>query len=110
MPRRDGTGPMGLGTMTGRGLGVCSGINAVRYGGGYGAGSGLGLGLGSGLGLGLGLGLGSGLGCRRGFGRGFNRNINLDQAPVKTQKEMLLEQKELMQNRIDAISKQLEDL
>ncbi|MHB8962785.1 MAG: DUF5320 domain-containing protein, partial [Saccharofermentanales bacterium] len=88
MPRRDGTGPMGLGSMTGRGLGVCSGINAVRNGGGYGAG------------------LGLGLGCRPGFGRGFNRNINLDQAPVKTQKEMLLEQKELMQSRIDAISKQ----
>lgn len=28
MPRRDGTGPVGRGSMRGKGLGVCSGINA----------------------------------------------------------------------------------
>ena len=50
MPRRDGTGPMGAGSMTGRGLGSCTGANAVKYG------------------AGLGLGLGLGLACRRGFG------------------------------------------
>ena len=55
MPRRDGTGPMGRGSMTGRGLGVCTGVNA----------SGFGRGMGMGLGLGLGLGF---RGCRRGFG------------------------------------------
>ncbi|MFO7636320.1 MAG: DUF5320 domain-containing protein [Clostridia bacterium] len=42
MPRRDGTGPMGCGPMTGRGLGVCTGVNAYRYGsnrrGGFGRG------------------------------------------------------------------------
>ena len=32
MPRRDGTGPMGAGSMTGRVLGVCTGSNAVKYG------------------------------------------------------------------------------
>ena len=30
MPRRDGTGPMGAGSMTGKGLGVCIGANAER--------------------------------------------------------------------------------
>lgn len=30
MTRRDGTGPMGAGSMTRRGLGLCSGANAVR--------------------------------------------------------------------------------
>ena len=49
MPRRDGTGPMGAGSMTGRGLGLCTGANAVKYG------------------AGIGMGLGRGLACRRGF-------------------------------------------
>ncbi|OFI06320.1 hypothetical protein CLOACE_10930 [Clostridium acetireducens DSM 10703] len=31
MPRRNGTGPMGAGSMTGRGLGLCTGANAVKY-------------------------------------------------------------------------------
>ena len=43
MPRRDGTGPMGAGSMTGRGLGFCTGANAVKYGAGPGMGLGLGL-------------------------------------------------------------------
>ncbi|MGI6468051.1 MAG: DUF5320 domain-containing protein [Syntrophomonadaceae bacterium] len=47
MPRRDGTGPMGMGAMTGRRRGACSGINAPakpsRYGRGFGRGLGRGL-------------------------------------------------------------------
>ena len=88
MPRRDGTGPMGAGSMTGRGLGSCTGANAVKYG------------------AGLGLGLGLGLACRRGFGRGFAVNQNSS----KTQKELLQEQKDLRKNRLDVIDKQLENL
>ena len=88
MPRRDGTGPMGAGSMTGRGLGSCTGANAVKYG------------------AGLGLGLGLGLACRRGFGRGFAVNQNSS----KTQKELLQEQKDLLKNRLDVIDKQLENL
>lgn len=38
MPRRDGTGPIGAGSMTGRGLGFCIGTNAVKYGAGFGMG------------------------------------------------------------------------
>ncbi|PHJ36910.1 hypothetical protein P378_19550 [Desulforamulus profundi] len=90
MPRRDGTGPMGLGSMTGRGLGFCTGANAVKYG--------------------AGLGLGLGLGCRRGLGRGFGRNFAVDQTSSKTQKELLQEQKDLLQSRLEVIDKQLENL
>ncbi|WP_311836381.1 DUF5320 domain-containing protein [Clostridium tyrobutyricum] len=50
MPRRDGTGPIDAGSMTGRGLGLSTGANAVRYGAGL------------------------GLACRRGFGSGFAIN------------------------------------
>lgn len=88
MPRRDGTGPMGAGSMTGRGLGSCTGANAVKYG------------------AGLGLGLGLGLACRRGFGRG----VALNQNPSKTQKELLQEQRDVLKSRLDVIDKQLENL
>ena len=92
MPRRDGTGPMGAGSMTGRGLGLCTGTNAVKYG------------------AGLGMGLGLGLACRRGFGRGFGRGFAFNQTSSKTQKELLNEQKTMLQDRIEAIDKQLENL
>ncbi len=90
MPGRDGTGPVGAGPMTGRGLGPCSGAT-VPYG--------------AGLGQRFGRGAGCGRGLRYGFGRGFFS------VPVseETQKEQLLEQKELLQRRLDAIDKQLEN-
>jgi predicted Fe-Mo cluster-binding NifX family protein len=49
MPRQDGTGPTGKGSMTGRGAGLCTGA-------GTGAGRGFGRGLGRGPGLGSGFG------------------------------------------------------
>ena len=88
MPRRDGTGPMGAGSMTERGLGFCTGANAVKYG------------------AGLGMGLGFGLACRRGFGRGSAIN----QTSSKTQKERLNEQKTMLQNRLKVIDEQLKSL
>jgi len=96
MPRRDGTGPMGVGSMTGRGLGLCTGANAVKYG------------------AGIGMGLGLGLACRRGFGRsfgrGFGRGFAINQTSSKTQKELLNEQKTMLQDRLEVIDKQLENL
>lgn len=50
MPGMNGTGPMGQGPMTGRGMGVCQGY-------------------------GLGKGIGQGLGCRRGIDRGMGRGV-----------------------------------
>ena len=49
MPRRDGTGPNGMGSRTGRGLGICTGVNAPGFGQGYGAGYGRGGGFGFGF-------------------------------------------------------------
>ena len=90
MPRRDGTGPMGGGSMTGRGLGLWCGASAVKYG--------------------AGLGMGLGLACRRGFGRGFGRGFAMNQTSSKTQKELLNEQKTMLQDRLEVIDKQLESL
>ena len=59
MPGLDRTGPMGQGSRTGRGLGVCSGGTANA---GRGLGLGLRRGFGAGRGLGRGLGRGRGLG------------------------------------------------
>lgn len=92
MPGRDGTGPMGAGSMIGRGLGFCTGANEVRYG------------------TGLGFGLGLGLVCRRGFGRWFGRGFAIDEATSKTQKKLLQNQKAILEKRLEAIDKQLENL
>lgn len=95
MPRRDGTGPQGAGAKTGRGLGPCSGSNAVKRG--------------AGLGMGL-LGLGLGLACRRGFKRGFGRGFALNQDSSKSEKELLQGQRDILKEKLDVIDKRLEDL
>lgn len=92
MPRVDGTGPRGAGAMTGRGLGLCSGKNMMKYG------------------AGLGLGLGLGFACKKRFGRGVGRGFDLQNTPSKSQKELLEEQKELLQSRLDVIDEHLESL
>ena len=86
MPRRDGTGPMGAGSTTGRGLGVCAGMNTGKYGAG----------------------MGPGLGCRRGSGGGFGRSFAANQA-VSMPKEHLQAQKDVLQRRLEEIDKQLEN-
>lgn len=52
MPKGDGTGPMGMGPMTGRGIGHCAGYAAPGY-----------------------------AGCGRGRGRGFRRTYELTGLP-----------------------------
>ena len=46
MPRGDGTGPMGMGPMTGRGMGYCTGYAAPGAAVGFGRGAGIGRGRG----------------------------------------------------------------
>ncbi len=56
------------------------------------------------------MGLGLGLACRRGFGRGFGRGFAFNHTSSKTQKELLNEQKTILQDRLEVIDKQLENL
>ncbi len=116
MPGRDGTGPMGRGSMTGRGLGVCSGADVGGYGAGMGRG--FGRGLRAGMGCGFGRGLRSGWGCRRGFDRGMGAGLGYrrgfggffnQEAVGIADKETLTAQKDLLQKRLDEINKQLAD-
>ena len=65
MPRGDGTGPMGLGPMTGRGLGYCAGYSVPGFA------NPVGFGLGRGMAWGRGGGGGRGLAFRRGRAGGY---------------------------------------
>lgn len=60
MPGGNGTGPAGMGPMTGRGAGFCAGYGVPGYANPVG-----------GRGMGMGFGGGRGMGRGRGFGRGF---------------------------------------
>jgi hypothetical protein len=77
MPARDGTGPLGRGSMTGRGLGTCVASAGSRFM--------------SGRGRGLGLGLGLGLGCLR-YLRNTQRNRFDDTGSALEEQEAMLEQ------------------
>ena len=105
MPAQDGTGPMGGGPLTGRGLGPC----------------------GRGFGLGRGF-RGRGFGIGRGFGRGFAwrgrmtpvyRDQDIDyptyptypREPTKQEeKEALKEEKEYLERGLKEIIKRLKEL
>ncbi|MBU3160721.1 DUF5320 domain-containing protein [Clostridium frigoris] len=87
MARRDGTGPRGMGSNTGRGMGGCNVTNAA----------------GETSGLGMGLGLGRRGGCGMGLVmNGFNNSIN----PVN-QKDLLAQEKINLENRLNLINNQL---
>nr|WP_312578950.1 DUF5320 domain-containing protein [Sedimentibacter sp.] len=83
MPNKDGTGPNSMGSMTGRGLGLCTGINGFNFG----------------------LGKGRAFGCGRGFGRNF-----VSTNAVMTQKELLEKQKIIVEKNLKVIKEQLERL
>ncbi|MDD4370764.1 MAG: hypothetical protein EOM05_10655 [Clostridia bacterium] len=95
MPRRDGTGPMGIGAMTGRGAGYCNpAMNATLdnqpiYFGGY--------------------------GCRRGNRRqfcvagapGYPRNNYLQNSVEMDEKTLLSNQETLLENQLKQIKDRL---
>lgn len=90
MPRRDATGPMGAGSVTGKGLGNCAISRGVNNN--------------------TGLGMGLGFACRHGFGGRLRRSLSANQGVQKTKKELLEEQKDLLENRLKIIDEQLENL
>lgn len=81
MPRRDGTGPMGMGSRTGRGMGFCNGAKMA--------------------------GVIRGLGCRRGFGWNNYQNVA---ANTENQKDLLEEEKAILENRLNLVNNQLNTL
>lgn len=91
MPGRDGTGPVGAGAGTGRGMGGCVGAPANGQNPVYG------------------IGRQHRAGCRgmnsRGFGRGF-AGMN----PSTAQKAALEQQREALRARLDQVDEQLKNI
>lgn len=90
MPERNGTGPMGAGAMTGRGLGPCAGTGRLAKG--------------------AGLGTGLGMACRRGFGRDFRRFSVDNEMSAEDRKGLLQMQKNALKNCLADIDRQMESL
>lgn len=88
MPGRNGTGPAGVGPMTGKGMGLCHSTD-VRYNG---------------------IRCGMGFGHHRGHGRGLGLGLGAPAQTVEISKERLLAYREALSNRISSIDKQLEDM
>lgn len=92
MPGGDGTGPMGRGPLTGRGLGYCAG-GYPRYGLGRRAGFGA-----RGYGLGL------------GYRRGYRAYYPVEPVDPRTERELLEEERAVLENRLKMVSRELEGL
>lgn len=112
MPRGDGTGPAGQGSMTGSGLGYCSGNARAGF-----ANNGFGC-----FGLGRG-GRPWGGGMGRGFGRGRGRFFGYNNAPMagyvpfeqarptlEQEKNYLQEDIEGLENELNQMKKRLNEL
>ena len=79
MPRRNGTGPLGMGPMTGRGFGLCSTGNFAYK---------------------------SRLGCRMGYGRGFGR-FRYYPVNQRDERAFLEDEKTILEERIKYIDEVL---
>lgn len=101
MPGGNGTGPTGMGPMTGRAAGYCAGYPAPGYANPI-------------PGRGYGLGFGRGWGRGRGFGRGFGwyGAVYPYASNVAPQQEadMLREQAKAMQEEVKAVNERITEL
>jgi hypothetical protein len=96
MPRGDRTGPGGMGSMTGRKAGFCSGSNSPGYTNSYGGGRGSFR--------------GSGRGMRFGF-RNFGQNITPpDFARPRNEAKVLELQASLLEEQLQGVRNRLEEL
>ena len=123
MPRGDGTGPGGLGPMTGRAAGYCAGYSVPGFMNPSGGRLGLGFGYGRGLGRGYGRGFGRGMG--RGYGRAYwpTNSYPVTPPPVaygggfyqplvepKQEMEMLAEEAKYLKGQLEEINKRVSEL
>ena len=105
MPRGDRTGPDGMGSMTGRGLGYCAGYSSPGFTRGVPRG-----------GAGYGFGRRGGFGYGRGYGRGFYQNpyYGYPSYPYPYSKEneeqMLKDELKIIKEEAKNIEKRLDEL
>jgi len=100
MPRGDGTGPMGYGSMTGRGAGYCAGYATPGY-----ANDSFGMGMGRGRGFGRGR-IGHGYSSYMPY-QGYYTNMGTYQVPVYNEKEVLVNQIEFFEKQLQQVRDQL---
>ncbi len=119
MPRGDRTGPQGMGSMTGRGMGFCSGYDAPGYAspgaGGFGRGRGMGFGGGWGRGMGRGMAWGRGGGARwyapPAYGYGYETGYGpMYPADPKQEKTFIEAQLKGIKTEMEAMEKRLSEL
>ncbi len=101
MANRNGLGPFNEGPMTGRGLGNCmTGNNKTAAKVGAGLGLGLGLAWGCRKGLGRGRGMRAGRGFRMGGGRFFSPDHGTDKEALKSYRDRLKEELDLIDKKL----------
>lgn len=120
MPGGDGTGPGGLGPMTGRAAGYCAGYSVPGYanpvGGRMGLGWGRGFGRGRGWGRGFGRGRGFGFGgTAYGYGVPYNAVAYggypyAQEVTPQQEADMLKDQAKAMQDELKAINERISEL
>ena len=110
MPRMDGTGPMGAGAMTGRGLGSCNSANVAEERADTTRVYGMGRMRGCGRGFARGAGRGMGLGRGRGMGMRFASGNRTSQANPESRKDMLQRQENILQEQLSMVNERLENL
>lgn len=103
MPRGDGTGPMGLGHMTGRGAGFCAGFAVPGYANPIGCGFGLGRGRGFRR-----MFYAAGLPRRANFGAQNTNEVNY--ASDADEKEFLKKQAKFLEDLLEDVKKRLGEL
>ncbi len=109
MPRGDGTGPMGMGPMTGRAAGYCAGYSVPGFMNPYG-------GRGRGMAWGRGGGLGLGMAWRRGWGGGGAWAYGPPPAPAwgapspEQELEALRSQADWLKQQMEAINQRIQQL
>ncbi|HCE44000.1 MAG TPA: hypothetical protein DET40_10665 [Lentisphaeria bacterium] len=105
MPRGNGTGPMGMGPMTGRGMGFCAGYDVAGF-----------TNPAFGRGCGMGFGRGRGMGFRRGGGFGLMRlGMNpiayQEQRPEpELEKQSLRNYTKTLESELEAAKKRLDEI
>lgn len=111
MPRGDGTGPMGAGPMTGRGMGLCTGYHSGGFAnsglGFFGAGRG---GRPYGGGRGMAWGGGRGMGFRN--YQGWANNVPQQYAPIspEDEKKYVAEDIKELERELQELKKHMTDL
>ncbi len=110
MPRGDGTGPMGMGPMTGRGAGYCAGYSAPGYANAAGGGYGCGIGRGRGRGFRRMYFSGGVPGAGRFPGYGYGYGYADPYLSADSEKDMLNRQAKFLEDQMAEIRKRLDDI